>query len=140
MNATLVVKEFLNGIIDTAYGVHCPFYPGRFAATSGNDAINAVYMIIPNNDYTQPYIHLDAMRIELNHSKFLKLQAGLDAILALNKENPWDVTGLPALMAGEGFRLHDLIVRVSNVNPNDFIEGTDYFTGVVDILVHYAKL
>jgi hypothetical protein len=64
----------------------------------------------------------------------------VDKILhKLSLESPHHNPDLIAAGAAEGIKWHDVVVRVATTDQNQFVESTDYFYDVLDILLQYVE-
>lgn len=132
---------YIKEAVSDALSIDLDFRPGRYSADNAS-AIDGIvaYSVVPNLDYGQPYILRDAIHWDVHHTRILVLNDILTLMLTkLNNENPYDNSDLIDAFSTAGFRPLDVICRVSKVQNNDFIEGTDYYVAAVDILVEYVE-
>ena len=141
VNAGYVLREYATSKINTFLGTSTfKFHPGSFASQDEADMDFGTYFVVPNVDYTQPYIHTDAIRLEIYLRRSDSLQGILNILLLeFNAENPSHRPALLSAFAAENIKLQDVVCRVSNVNNNSFIDATEYFVASVDILIEYVE-
>lgn len=138
-----VIKERVEAI---ANGIFSPdvlvLRPGKWSADNvENLRATGYYTVVPNLDYAQPYLSMDAMHVAIFHTEFDKLSGACYAILRhLNVENPHDLGSLYTAAKAEGYLLHDVNALVRKLDANDFIEGSDYYVAYIDILIQYARI
>jgi hypothetical protein len=140
--------ELLVNIIDhikRVVGQHIPpdsitFHPVKYAP-SGTDNTFAIYRVIKNTDYDQPYIKYDNMRFKIYHPIYettLLMQSSLHA--SLNNENVSDNSELTDLAALSGVKLLEVVCRVGEVGQSEFAEGDNRYNVDFDITLRYVIL
>lgn len=140
VRAAYIMNDYLKSIINPVVAPDTiDFHPGDYAPEA-EDHTFATYSYVANRDFEQPYIHLDGLQVKIHHSSYMKLKEMIDKILAhLSLENPHDNPALIAAGAAEGIKWHDVVVRVATTDKNQFIESTDYYFDVLDILLQYVE-
>lgn len=141
IEATYIILEHLKTKIEELIAPDTfNFYPGKWAEDSEDFSVG-VYRVDQNLDYSQPYIKVDALTITLYHKSFDSLQRIISLINSeLNNENVQDNHELYAAGVAENIRYQDIVCRAGQNTNNQFIEGTEYFVGNVDILLQYVEL
>lgn len=92
---------------------------------------------VPNLSYEQPYIHNDAMRVNLYSDSVDVLLGWLEVILEdLNQEHMGDH---PLNANADGVRYHDVVARVSNTDEYSLISEQEVAGATLDILAEYVK-
>lgn len=138
VEATYALLEYIADLVESIATVE--FDPGDPGAET-SDTSFANYKLVPNRDYAQPYIHMDALTIKLYHENFESLQKMLNLINgALNNENVADNPALMAAGIAEDVRFQDVICNVRDHTQNDFIDSTEYHVGLIDIMMQYIEL
>lgn len=138
--AAFLFIDYLKSVVDPMVTPDSiSFHPGDWAP-EGTDNSFATYKYIPNKDYQQPYINLDNLQVKLHHTSYMKLKDMTAKILRLcNHENPWQNQAIMALGDAEDIRFQDIVVRVATSDQNSFVESTEYFYDVLDILLQYVE-
>lgn len=137
------LKTYLEALW-SAYGIDMK--PGKYAAPDGSsDDTFALYVVIPNRNYFQPYIHEDNMQIRVFAKSYVNLSKMMnDAVDALNKENAqFDLSNNTPHSIFTDFKsagaiLHEITCRSSGLDQNEFFEGTEYYLATLDIMYSYV--
>lgn len=112
-------------------------HPGRWSP-EGTDNTFGTFTVIPNRDYQQPYIHMDAVNLTIYHTNYGTLMALSEALLGLNQEGPHALDFYEALRAAKVYT-QELVIRTSGATHNSFIESTEYHALHFDILFQYTE-
>lgn len=139
--AAYIAIEYLESIINPLVAPDSiSFHPGKWAPEETDDTF-AVYKYVPNRDYSQPYIHMDSLNVRIYHTNYMKLKEISDLILSkLNSENIHDNPDLVSLGKAEGVWFQETVARVADSSQNSFVESTEYYYDVIDILLQYSKI
>lgn len=159
VEACYIINERIKVLAEARMGGNSTFtfFPGKFTLDdlTDNDIDGfATYAYTPNLDYGQPYINVDAIHMVLYHTKFDTIaRLCSDILKEFNTENPQalfgtDENGFPVstnrtiweLGMAEGIKYQDIVVHTGDIQQKDFIEGRDYFSATIDILVQYVEL
>ncbi len=138
-----VIKDRIETIANVIFNPHIlKLKPGRSSPDNNRDVVaKGYYIIVPNLDYDQPYIHTDAMQVTLFHTNYLQFNMVLTAIIRdLNQENPHQNVELYTAAKDEGYLLKDVVAAVGRVESDDFIDGTTYFVATINILASYTRM
>lgn len=144
-NAQYILKEYLEALW-LSYGIELK--PGKYAAPEGtSDDSFAVYSVVSNRNYFQPYIHEDNMQVRVYHTLYDSISDIVNlAVDALNHENAQvdlDTKSTRQLFAdfkAEGFNLLETSCRASGLDQNEFIEGSEYYFATLDIMCSYVNV
>lgn len=141
IEATYIVNDYVSNELERVLGVEdFVLYPGRFYPETEEPITFGTYKTSQNVDYSQPYIKDDFIMYEIYHVSFDKLQQVLGWIVgALNPENFACLRTLYDRGAVEGIKFLDIRSSVASTDNNPFVEGTEYFSGTINIMLKYVE-
>lgn len=136
--AQYVLKEHIESLLSADEIV---LHPGNWGpAEDSFPAGYGTYKTIPNSLYLMPYIKTDNMQVVLFNKSYDKLSAHLHLIMDdLNRLNMRENTALWDLCAVDSIKPHEISARATALEQKEFIEGTEYFVGIIDIMFQYVE-
>jgi hypothetical protein len=139
--ASYVIIEHIKSVVDAIISPDtCEFAPGKFSAES-SDMSSGTYTIVQNLADDLMSTSIDGMTITIYHQDFDTLQRILEHILpGLNTDNAKDNSVLYQAGLAENVRYHYVECKVVRMDHNTFIEGTEYFFAVLNLVHQYVEL
>lgn len=139
IEAGLEILNFIKPEIELVTGNSWSYYPGAHASGNARDEESyGLYECHQGRDYWQPYIHRDRLVLKVLDPSYLNLQRTIETLLEeLNQESPYSLD-FYTTSRSSGFLFQQVEARVSGQAHNEFIDGVEYFSAIVDIIYSYS--